>query len=61
MAIDGVEPTQANAKSGAYKVVRKLYMTVKGEPTPLVAAFLDYVRSAEGGSITEDAGYIPTR
>jgi len=61
VAIDGVEPTQENAKSGSYPIVRRLYMNTRGEPTPLVAAFLAYVRSGEGATITESAGYIPTR
>ena len=61
VAIDGVEPTQANAKDGSYPVVRKLYMNTRGEPTPLVAAFIAYVRSDEGAAIVESAGYIPTR
>ena len=61
VAIDGVEPSQENAMSGAYVVTRKLYMNTKGEPTPLVAAFVAYVRSSEGAAITEAAGYIPIR
>jgi phosphate transport system substrate-binding protein len=61
VAIDGTEPTQENAKSGAYKVARKLYMNTKGEPSSLVAAFIAYVRSPEGATITSAAGYIPTR
>ena len=61
VAIDGVAPTQENAKSGAYPVVRKLYMNTRGEPMALVAAFLAYVLSPEGAGITQAAGYIPTR
>ncbi len=59
VAIDGVQPTQENAKAGTYRVVRKLYMNTKGEPSPLVRAFLDYIRSGEGAEIVATAGYIP--
>lgn len=59
VAIDGVEPTQENARAGSYKVVRKLYMNTMGERSALLQAFLDYIRSEEGAAITRDAGYIP--
>ena len=42
-------------------MVRKLYMNTKGEPTPLVAAFIAYVLGDEGSAITQSAGYIPIR
>ncbi len=59
LTTDGVAPTQDNAKSGAYPVVRTLYMNTRGEPTPLVRAFLDYVRGPEGAEIVRASGYLP--
>lgn len=59
--IDGVEPTQENAKSGKYPVTRLLYMNTKGEPTPLVKAFIDYIKSPAGAKIIAKHGYIPTQ
>ena len=59
--LDGVEPTQDNAKSGAYKVARKLYMNTKGEPQGLTRLFIDYVMSAEAADIVAKAGYIPLK
>jgi phosphate transport system substrate-binding protein len=59
VAIDGVEPTQANAASGVYKVTRKLYMNTKGEPGGLTKAFVDYIFSAEGAGIIRANGYLP--
>ncbi len=57
--LDGVKPSQDNAKSGAYKVARKLYMNTKGEPQGLTKIFIDYVTSGECTDIISKAGYIP--
>lgn len=58
-ALDGVLPTQDNARSGKYPVVRKLYMNTKGEPQGLTAAFINYILGAEGKQMTVAAGYLP--
>jgi phosphate transport system substrate-binding protein len=58
LAMDGVEPTVANALSGDYPVVRPLNMLTKGEPTGVVKAFLDFVFSDEGQAIVVDEGYL---
>jgi phosphate transport system substrate-binding protein len=58
--MDGVEPTQEKAKSGAYPVTRLLYMNTKGEPTPLVQAFIVYIQGPEGAKIIRKHGFIPT-
>jgi len=57
--VDGAAPTQDNAINGSYKIVRKLYMNTKGEPSPLVKAFIDYICGAEGTPLISAAGYIP--
>jgi len=57
--INGVEPTQENAKSGKYMVVRQLYMNTKGDPTPLARAFIDFILSPAGAQIVKKSGYIP--
>lgn len=59
--LDGVEPSQDNAVSGAYKITRLLYMNTKGEPQGLVKSFIEYVRGPEGADITTASGYIPTK
>lgn len=61
VALDGVEPSQENAQSGTYPVVRELFMNTKGEPTPLVQRFIDFIYSEEGAAIVRSAGYIPMR
>lgn len=57
--LDGVEPTQPNAQSGAYPVTRKLYMNTKGEPQPLVQAFIVFIQGPEGAKIIQKHGFIP--
>jgi len=59
LAIGGVAASQENAASGKYTVTRKLYMNTKGEPKPLVKAFIGYVYSDEGAGIVRQAGYLP--
>ena len=57
--LDGIAPTQENAKSGTYPVVRKLYMNTKGEAQGLTADFIRYILGPAGRQITSAAGYIP--
>ena len=57
--LDGITPSQDNARSGKYPVVRKLYMNTKGDPQGLVAAFVRYIIGPEGAQMTAAAGYLP--
>ena len=59
LALDGMVPSQENAKNGSYTVTRLLYMNTKGEPEGLTRAFIDYIYSPDGQSIVSGAGYIP--
>jgi phosphate transport system substrate-binding protein len=59
--LDGVEPSQGNAKSGTYPVARKLFMNTKGEPQGLTKLFIDYVTGPECVEIVSKAGYIPLK
>ena len=59
VAIDGHVPSQENAASGEYPVVRQLFMNTKGDPSGLTAAFIDYIYSDAGAKIIEKSGYIP--
>ncbi len=60
LSVDGIEPTQENAQSGEYYVVRMLYMNTKGEPSGLVKEFIDYVTSPEMDEVIQQCAYIPT-
>ncbi|HQI82349.1 MAG TPA: phosphate ABC transporter substrate-binding protein [Deltaproteobacteria bacterium] len=59
IVIDKMTPTQENAKSGSYTVVRNLYMNTKGQPSALEKAFIDYIKGPEGAEIVKRSGYIP--
>jgi len=57
--LDGISPTQENARSGKYPIVRQLYMNTKGTPQGLTAAFITYVMGPDGTAMTAAAGYLP--
>lgn len=64
LSMDGTNfaiPTVANVKSGEYPLARALYYYTNGQPEGAVADFMDYVLSAQGQAVVEDAGYIPVR
>ncbi len=58
-SLDGVAPTQDNARSGKYPIVRKLYMNTRGEAQGLTGAFVKYILGPEGQKMTAAAGYLP--
>lgn len=54
VAIDGVAPTKENIVAGRYPVVRPLFLVYSEKHLkPAIAAFLDFVRSAEGRRIID--------
>jgi phosphate transport system substrate-binding protein len=57
---DGTDPSVENVTSGKFPVWAYEHMYTKGEPTPLVKAFLDYMVSdaLQNGDV-KDMGYIP--
>ena len=57
--LGGIAPTQENARSGKYPIVRQLYMNTKGAPQGLTAAFINYVMGPDGTAMTAAAGYLP--
>lgn len=58
VAIDGVEATVDNIKSGSYKVSRPFNIATKGNVSDAAQAFIDFIMSAEGQAVVEGAGYI---
>ncbi len=54
--IDGVEPTESNAKDYVYS--RVCYLYAPDQPTPEAAAFLDYVKSSAGQDIVKKVGFV---
>lgn len=58
--IDGVEATKPNAVLGTYSIVRNLFLTTIGYPTPntLVWEFINWHLSPEGQYYADAVGYI---
>ncbi len=54
VAIDGVEPSVENVKSGDYSIFRPLNMLTNGEPNDLAKAFLDFILSDLGQAIVAE-------
>jgi phosphate transport system substrate-binding protein len=61
LSIGGAAPTEENASSGVYPVVRPLNLLTDGAPEGLVKAFLDFVLSADGQAMVREEGYIPVK
>lgn len=53
-----VEPSFANAKSGAYPVVRPLYYYYVKQKEKTAKPFVDFCMSAEGQALVKKVGYI---
>ena len=56
--VDGVEASVENIQSGEYKVYRPFNVAYKGELSAAAQDFLNFILSAEGQTVVEDAGYI---
>jgi phosphate transport system substrate-binding protein len=61
LTLNGVAPSAENVKSGRYFLTRDFYFVVKGEPTPSLRKFLDFVLSPEGDHVITANGAIPMR
>lgn len=61
LMLNGVAPSAENVKQGRYFLTRDFYFVIKGEPTPPVRKFLDFVLSPEGDHVITTNGAIPMR
>jgi len=61
LTLDGVAPTPENVKSGRYFLTRDFFFVIKGEPTPSVKKFLDFVLSSDGDRVILANGAVPLR
>lgn len=61
LMLNGVAPSAENVKSGRYFLTRDFYFVIKGEPTPSLRKFLDFVLSPEGDQVITANGAIPMR
>ncbi len=61
LTLNGIAPTAENVRSGRYFLTRDFLFVVKGEPTPSVKRFLDFVLSPEGDRVIQANGAVPLR
>ena len=61
IAIEGVMPSVATAKSGAYLLARSLYMYTDGKPKGLAKEFIDFVLGPKGQRIVKEEGFVPVK
>jgi phosphate transport system substrate-binding protein len=59
--VDGVESTTESILSGNYKLVRPIYMLVKGQPQGEIKNFIDFILSEEGQEIIKANGLLPAK
>jgi phosphate transport system substrate-binding protein len=54
-----VMPSVETASAGEYPLARNLYMYTAGEPTGVIAEYLDWILSTEGQQIVTNLGFVP--
>ncbi len=59
LPVDGAAPTPEAIVRGSYPVSRGLFSVIKGAPTPLAKAFLDFLASPTGQEIVREKGFLP--
>lgn len=61
LSLSGTAPTEENVKSGRYVLTRDFLFVIRGEPTPPVKKFVDFVLSPEGDRVIRANGAVPLR
>jgi len=61
VAIDGVQASVETAADGSYPIGRYLYLYTNGDPDGALAAYLEWILSAEGQQIVADEGFVPVQ
>lgn len=59
LALNGIEPSVENVRSGAYRLTRDSFLVTKAASAPAVAKFLEFVRSPEGRRVISANGAVP--
>lgn len=54
-----IYPTVETGADGTYPIARPLYMYTAGEPTGVIADYLDWIRGPEGQNIVAELGFVP--
>jgi len=61
LTVNGVAPSSENVKSGRYFLTRDFLFVIKGEPTPSIKKFLEFVLSPDGDRVILANGAVPLR
>lgn len=61
VTLNGLAPSPGNIEGGRYPLVRQSFFIVKMPPSPEVARFLEFARSAAGAEVIEANGAIPLK
>jgi phosphate transport system substrate-binding protein len=61
LTLNGVAPTAEHVKSGRYFLTRDFLFVIKGEPSPPIKKFLDFVLSPDGDRVILANGAVPLR
>jgi phosphate transport system substrate-binding protein len=61
LALNGVDPGEANIEAGRYKLTRDAFLVTRGAPPAKVKAFIDFVKSAEGAALIRANGALPAK
>lgn len=56
-----VMPTADSVNNGEYPIARDLYMYTSGEPTGIIAAYLEWILDQEAQKIVNELGFVPLR
>ena len=59
LAVEGVEPTEANVESGRYPFVKELAFVTLGPPAGEAKAFVDFALSPQGRALLRVRGGVP--
>jgi len=51
-------PTIETGADGTYPLARSLFMYTAGEPSGVIAEYLNWIRSPEGQQIVSDLGFV---
>lgn len=54
-----VRPTVETGADGSYPIARNLYMYTAGQPTDVIADYLNWIRGQEGQAIVAELGFVP--
>jgi phosphate transport system substrate-binding protein len=54
-----VMPSAESVNAGEYPIARDLYMYTDGEPTDIIATYLDWILSPDAQEIVTELGFVP--